>query len=218
MRLLVLDYGYTLYRFSPAYPRLLHEALAEHLRSLGAEASAETVARVMDSWGEGASRASVQRSVYHAAAVLLLSHGLRATPGRMRETALLIRRLVSSLAYPAPGARELLEWCRSRGVAVAILSNNWCGECIIDTLERDGLADYVDLVVSSDWVGYRKPLREALEEPLRLLGVEGSRAALIDDYREAVEAARGVYGLAVLHDGRRLDEWIPVLEAFYSSR
>jgi HAD superfamily hydrolase (TIGR01509 family) len=154
----------------------------------------------------------IQHSVYHAASVILAWHGLRPSPGRVSALARLISQVIVAASRPAPGARELLEWVHSRGVAVAIVSNNWCGHCILEALERDGLSELVDVVVSSDWVGYRKPRREILEAALTLLSADPERSLYIDDVGEYVEAARSLGVHALVHDGRRLDEYIPVVE------
>ncbi len=213
---LILDYGGVLYHPSPDYHEEMRRAVARFLASLGARATPESIDEALAS---AVVAEDVQHSLYHAASVLLAAHGIRPSPGRARRLAELMRSVIVSSSVLDPGAEALVRWAHSRGVAVAVLSNTWCGVCIIDALERDGLLDEIDALVTSDAIGYRKPRPEAFRETFKVLGADPASTAYIDDSEDNVEAARryGV-GLPLRHDGRRLDLYIPILEEFYSSR
>ena len=215
-RALVLDYGGVLYRPAPGYHEEMRRAIARFLAALGARATDESIDEAL---AAAVVARDVQHSLYHAASVILARHGLRPSPGRARRLASLMRSVIVSNSVLDPGAVELINWAHSRGVAVGVLSNTWCGVCIIDALERDGLLDEIDALVTSDAIGYRKPRREAFEAILSLLSADPRQTAYIDDEEANVEAARGAgIGLALRHDGRRLSLYIPLLEGFYSSR
>ena len=213
---LVLDYGGVLYHPAPGYHEELRRAIARFLSTLGARATDDSIDEALSA---AVVAEEVQHSLYHAASVVLARHGLRPSPGRARRLASLMRSVIVAYSTLDPGAERLIRWAHSRGVAVGILSNTWCGECIIDALERDGLLDEIDALVPSDAIGYRKPRREAFNAILSLLSADPRATAYIDDDEGNVEAGRAFgLGLAIRHDGRRLDLYIPLLEEFYSSR
>ncbi|AEM38612.1 HAD-superfamily hydrolase, subfamily IA, variant 3 [Pyrolobus fumarii 1A] len=213
---LLLDLGGVIYLTNEWYEETLYETAARHLRALGADATPDSVRRVMDTWRLDV---SVQQSIVYAAAVLLAEHGLTPTPSRAEALARVLQSAVLSGVYVAPGTYELLRWAKRNGILVGIVSNNWCYECVRLLLERDDLAHLVDTVVTSDIVGFCKPHTKIYEAAMQLLRADPAKTAFIDDYEPNVEGARRAgIGLAIHHDGKPLDHYIPVLERFYSSR
>ena len=83
----------------------------------------------------------------------------------------------SMVAYP--DAAEVLQRLRNHGVKTAICSN-WDWD-LAESLEQAGLAGLVDVVVSSAWVGARKPHESIYAHTLRELGVEAGRTLFVGD-------------------------------------
>lgn len=81
------------------------------------------------------------------------------------------------VAYP--DAELVLAELRAAGVRTAICSN-WDWD-LHESLEQSGLVDTVDLVVSSAWVGARKPHRRIYEHTLDALGVAPERTLFVGD-------------------------------------
>lgn len=86
---------------------------------------------------------------------------------------------------PFPGAHELLEAVRARDLAVAVVSNaQWRDG---DAYRRDftdlGLADFVDVYVSSVDVGYRKPHEAMFRTALDALGTNPAAAVMVGNSR-----------------------------------
>ena len=215
-RALILDYGGVLYHPAPGYHEAMRRAIAGFLESLGARPTPESIDEAL---AAAVVAPEVQHTLFHAASTLLAAHGLRPSPGRAKALASLMRSVIVSHSLLDPGAPRLIAWARSRGVAVGILSNTWCGACIIDVLERDGLLDSIDALVTSDAIGYRKPRMEAYRAATSLLSADPRATVYIDDEEANVEAARSYgIGLAIRHEGGRLDAYIPLLEEYYSSR
>jgi putative hydrolase of the HAD superfamily len=83
----------------------------------------------------------------------------------------------SMVAYD--DAASVLGALRERGARVAICSN-WDWD-LAERLEESGLANHVDLVVSSAWIGARKPHTRIYRHTLDALGVAAARALFVGD-------------------------------------
>lgn len=80
-------------------------------------------------------------------------------------------------AYPE--VAELLGALRARGYALGICSN-WDWD-LTEAIESAGLTDTTDLVVSSAWVGARKPHARIYHHTLDQLGVEPESVLFVGD-------------------------------------
>jgi putative hydrolase of the HAD superfamily len=83
----------------------------------------------------------------------------------------------SMVAYD--DAADVLRALRASGARVAVCSN-WDWD-LAERLEETGLAEYVDVVVSSAWVGARKPHTRIYRHTLDALGVDAHRALFVGD-------------------------------------
>jgi putative hydrolase of the HAD superfamily len=83
----------------------------------------------------------------------------------------------SMVAYP--DAAAVLTELRAMGVRVAICSN-WDWD-LTEALQQAGLLEHVDLLVSSAWVGARKPHTRIYRHTLDALGIEPERALFVGD-------------------------------------
>ena len=110
----------------------------------------------------------------------------------LRRTAEVPRKLNATLM---PGAHQMLSVLRARpGLRIGVISNTlWTGD---DDLRADlpllGLADVVDVVVTSHSAGYRKPHRAIYERALALADVAPEEAFMVGDepYADVVGAQR----------------------------
>jgi len=103
------------------------------------------------------------------------------------------------LMRPMPGAGELLELLRERGIRLAMLSNATSGRTIEDVIRRMGWSGWFDpLVVSAD-IGVRKPRAEAFRAVLGRLSLEPGEIAMVGDslYHD-IEGAQAL-GLVTFH-------------------
>jgi putative hydrolase of the HAD superfamily len=98
---------------------------------------------------------------------------------------------------PNPPMIELMRKLKSRGLRMALLTNNvreweplWRSMVPIDELFGD--------VVDSAFVGCRKPEREIYEIVLRRLGVTGDACLFVDDTEVNCDAAREL-GMSAVH-------------------
>jgi HAD superfamily hydrolase (TIGR01662 family) len=86
----------------------------------------------------------------------------------------------------ADSTHALLEALRSRGLKLALVSNTASPEWLLrPILERQGIADRVDVVVLSSEVGKRKPHAAIFERALRELEVDARDALFVGDRLEA---------------------------------
>lgn len=113
---------------------------------------------------------------------------------------------------PAPGARALLQALRERGLRIGVLSNTLPNVAV--TLQAIGLADLVDVALSSCALGVHKPDPGAFRLAAERLGVPPQAVLFVDDRLENVEAARavGMRALLIDHAGQ-LPEAIHTLAA-----
>ncbi len=92
-----------------------------------------------------------------------------------------------SLVYP--GVLEGLEAWRASGVKMGVVTNK-PGMFTEALLERMGLADYFEIVVSGDTTAHKKPHPEPILHACRLFGVRPDRNLHIGDSLNDVQAAR----------------------------
>jgi putative hydrolase of the HAD superfamily len=83
----------------------------------------------------------------------------------------------SMVAYD--DAVDVLSQLRAAGVRVAVCSN-WDWD-LAEALAETGLDEHVDVVVSSAWVGARKPHTRIYRHTLDALGVDPERALFVGD-------------------------------------
>jgi FMN phosphatase YigB (HAD superfamily) len=82
-----------------------------------------------------------------------------------------------------PGTPEALRWCKSRGLIVGLITNTLSrgDDEVRSDWERFGLADTVDLVVSSHSAGWQKPHAAIFRRALELSAVPASDAVMVGD-------------------------------------
>ncbi len=86
------------------------------------------------------------------------------------------------LRVPAPGAVDLLAALKLAGYRVGILSNTPGGRWVQRWIDSHGFRPYVDIVVTSDMLGIRKPRPEIFLATLKQLGLrEPRRAVMVGD-------------------------------------
>lgn len=195
----LLDSLGTLVRLEDPAPRL-RDALA----SRGVEVSPERAAIAFDAeiaWYldhhlEGRDRESLER-LRDSCARVMLAELPTGTYEVVRESMLAALRFT---AYPdaAPALRAL----RSAGVRLVVTSNWDCS--LADVLDRVGLLDLLDGVVTSAEVGAPKPARRVFDAGVAAAGVDAAEAmcvgdSLDNDVRGALAA--GVSAILLDRDG-----------------
>lgn len=123
------------------------------------------------------------------------------------------------LAAVYPGAAELLERLRARGIRLALCTNK-SGRITGGMLTALGLGDAFDAVVSGDELPHRKPDPRHLLESVRRAG--GTAALMLGDSISDVRAARAAgapvvcvsFGYGV--EGLEPDSWIDSFDDFES--
>ncbi|WP_456452503.1 HAD family hydrolase [Thermococcus sp.] len=85
-------------------------------------------------------------------------------------------------SYLLEGAEELLGFLRRRGVKIALLTGN-CRKAVLYALEKHGIRDFFDLIVTRDECapGDMKPSAGCYLRLLEKLGVKEEEAVLIGD-------------------------------------
>jgi putative hydrolase of the HAD superfamily len=100
---------------------------------------------------------------------------------------------------PVPGALEVLDALRRRGLRVGLLSNASSHLFVVECCRRLGLALYLDPIVSSALVGWAKPDPRPFEAVLTAWGVAAREVVMVGDTTDAdVAGARTVGMRAVL--------------------
>jgi len=96
---------------------------------------------------------------------------------------------LGKLAVPFPGAREIVAWCKSRGLKVGIVTNGR------DAFQRSkltgmGLSTLTDATLTSGAFGLKKPNHAIFTACLAQLEVQASEAAFVgDDFHADMEPA-----------------------------
>lgn len=99
-----------------------------------------------------------------------------------------------------PGIRELLEFCRARGIPVAIVSNALSGQVHRDYLAAEGLSDQFVAEIYSDEAGIRKPNPDFLLQGCEAVAVPAADCWYVGDHldRDVLCGTRAGIGANVL--------------------
>ena len=95
-----------------------------------------------------------------------------------------------------PGARELIEGLRERGVAVGLVSTT-IARCVLTALNRLRATGLFDVMVFGDMVTRCKPDPEPYRRALEFLGVDARHAVVFEDSEAGVASAHaaGCYAI-----------------------
>ena len=95
-----------------------------------------------------------------------------------------------------PGARELLRFLRERGIpaGVATSTNRFRSE---ENLQRTGLIEFIDVLVTRDDVRFAKPHPECFLRAATLLGVAPAQCLALEDSHHGIRAAHAA-GMAAI--------------------
>lgn len=101
-----------------------------------------------------------------------------------------------------PGALELLDDLRARGVKVGLVSMT-VARCILTGVARLGILDRFDAIVCGDMVERRKPAPDPYLRAAELLGVEPGACVAVEDSPTGIGSAKaaGCYTIAYTGGG-----------------
>ncbi len=198
-RAVLLDMFDTLVSLEPPAPRLRARLLELTGVDVGEEAAARgfaaEIGHYLDHHMEGRDETSLDALRDHCAAVL---HDALGVEGLRR--AAVRQAMLDSLQFRVfPDAPPALRALRGRGLRLVVVSNwDWS---LPQWLERTGLAELVDGVVSSAVVGAAKPSPHIFHAALELAGVAPDEALHVGDSMAGdVQGARSAGVRAVLID------------------
>lgn len=98
-----------------------------------------------------------------------------------------------------PEVREMLEWCRTQGLRMGVISDT--SPSLALTLEAAGIGDYFECAICSDMVGVMKPNPKIYQTALDALGVTAEASIYVDDYDVEADGARAM-GFTAFHIDR----------------
>lgn len=99
-----------------------------------------------------------------------------------------------------PGALELIDGLRARGVKTALVSMT-VARCILTGVARLGILDRFDAVVCGDMVERRKPAPDPYLRAAELLGVDPVRCVAVEDSPTGIASARAAGCYVVAYTG-----------------
>ena len=99
-----------------------------------------------------------------------------------------------------PGALELIDGLRARGVKTALVSMT-VARCILTGVARLGILDRFDAVVCGDMVERRKPAPDPYLRAAELLGVDPVRCVAVEDSPTGIASARAADCYVVAYTG-----------------
>ena len=197
VRVVLLDMFDTLVQLEPPAPRLRARLLELTGVDVGEETAASgfaaEIGHYLANHMQGRDETTLDALRDDCAAVL---HDALGVPGL--ERAAVRQAMLDALQFRVfPDAPPALGALRARGVRVVVVSNwDWS---LPEWLERAGLAELVDGVVSSAVVGSAKPAPEIFHVALELAGVGPDEALHVgDSVTSDVEGARAAGVRAVL--------------------
>lgn len=99
-----------------------------------------------------------------------------------------------------PGALELIDGLRARGVKTALVSMT-VARCILTGVARLGILDRFDAVVCGDMVERRKPAPDPYLRAAELLGMDPMRCMAVEDSPTGIASARAAGCYVVAYTG-----------------
>ena len=143
------------------------------------------------------SLATVGQVVDHSVAYFASRIGQPASaiPDLRRELIARMRAAFAERVEPLPGAIELVRGIAEADLPMAVASNT-DRDLVLLALERAGITDAFDAVVSAQDVGKPKPAPDVYIQACEALGVAPSEALALEDSESGVTAARAA-GLRV---------------------
>lgn len=100
--------------------------------------------------------------------------------GKFRECCRIYDEVKLRSIEPYPGVRETLEELRGRGLKLAVVTDAHNGNATA-RLRKTGLLHLLDVVVSADMAGRKKPEPDSIRLALQKLGVKAEEAVLVGD-------------------------------------
>ena len=91
------------------------------------------------------------------------------------------------VSTPVPGAFTAVRWCKARGLTVGLITNTLSrgDDEVWHDWGRFGLADAIDVVVSSHSAGWQKPHRRIFERALERAGARAEESFMVGDRLDA---------------------------------
>ncbi len=132
-------------------------------------------------------------------AEVLARYGLPADPAHVARAEAAFFEPELARMTPMPGAVEVLDRLRRRGLRVGLVSNASSHLFVVECCRRLHLARYLDPIVSSAQVGWAKPDPRPFEAVLRAWGLPARKVVMVGDTPDAdVAGARGLGMRAIL--------------------
>jgi len=105
-----------------------------------------------------------------------------------------------------PGAKEILEYCKQKGIKMAIATST-PGEKAHICLRKTGLRDYFDYVITGDMVEKGKPEPEIFLKAIEHFNIDKKQALVLEDGHNGAQAAiKGSCRLIVVEDLAKLEQ------------
>lgn len=203
IRAVTIDAMGTLLALAPPAPRLRSELARRHGIAISApDADRAIRAEIayyrahMQDGRDAPGLAALRRRCAHTLGAALPA------PAHALDYDQLTEILLASLRFePFPDARPALQRVRAYGARVVVVSN-WDAS-LPEVLDRVGLTEHVDGVVSSAAAGARKPAGAIFADALDLAGVGAAQALHVGDSLEEDVVGATAAGVRVLWLNRR---------------
>ena len=197
VKALLFDMGGTLVHSKEEF-RLRKESLARILRGLkyGVDNDLEKALRCWDSFPEDVEY--IEHWDMARVALLLAKLGIKPKPLLVEE---IYKAVVQSSVegwYFEDGCKETLLTLKERGYFLGVISNTGSREQIMRLLIKGDLLELMDVVVTSQELGIKKPHPLIFKYAQLLLGLKSSEIAYVgNDPKADVEGAKNVGWVAV---------------------
>lgn len=186
---IIFDLGSTLIYFTGDWPEVSTQANAEllrHLQSAGlaldeADFLKEFKARLQDYYSERETE-FIEYTTAYILRTLLAERGYPQAPEDLIVSALEALYRVSQAYWQAEvDTLSTLEWLRQEDYRLAIISNAGDDPDVQALIDKAGIRNYFEFILTSAAAGIRKPNPRIFEMALERLGVRPERAAMVGD-------------------------------------
>lgn len=115
---------------------------------------------------------------------------------------------LAGAADPLPGAGDVLERLRSRGVRIALICDTGMspGRVVRELLRRAGLLEHLEVQIFSNEVGVPKPHPRMFEQALAPLGVSPAHAVHVGDLRRTDVHGGRAFGMGTIRIRAAFDD------------
>ncbi len=183
VKAIFFDIGSTLYNVEIKECPLWCTAISEKLRDLGINVSANDVLNAFKNAREELKMLFAPNELWYLAILSLTLKKLGIVP-KPKVTMIIYRVFTKTFSKSfklKTEAKEALKTLKDMGLKIGIISNSSSNDVVYEALIKDNLEEYIDVLVTSQQISWKKPNPRIFHYACELLSVKPQEAVHVGD-------------------------------------